>query len=109
MTDKKKRVRARAVLVGPVFQPVVDKLDAGADPALVSTVIDVLDPVPDRIIRWREVIQLAGLSKSTIVRKMEAGTFPKSVILGRGRRPAVGWHLSEVRAWLRTRARSRTD
>jgi len=110
MTKKVKRVRARAVLVGPVFQPVVDKLDAGADPALVSTVIDVLDPVPDRIIRWPEVIRLAGLSKSTIVRKMKAGTFPRAVSLGgTGRRPAVGWHLSEVRAWLRTRARSRTD
>ncbi len=111
MTSKKKRVRARAVLVGDVFKPIVEALDSGASPeAIVSTVVDLVDADEDRNIRLPEVMRLTGLSKSTIGRKMEAGTFPRSVSLGgTGRRPHVGWHLREVRAWLRTRARSRTD
>ena len=108
MTTKKKRVRARAVLVGDVFKPIVDKLDAGASAeAIASTVVDIVDADEDRLVRLPEVMRLTGLSKSTIGRKMGRGTFPRSVSLGgTGRRPHVGWHLREVRAWLRTRARS---
>ena len=108
MTSKRKRVRARAVLVGDVFKPVVDKLDAGASAeAIASTVVDIVDADEDRLVRLPEVMRLTGLSKSTIGRKMGRGTFPRSVSLGgTGRRPHVGWHLRDVRAWLRTRARS---
>ncbi len=111
MTSKRKRVRARAVLVGDVFKPVVDKLDAGASAeAIASTVVDIVDADEDRVVRLPELLHLTGLSKSTIYRKIGRGTFPYPVSLGgTGRRPHVGWFLREVRAWLRTRARSRTD
>ena len=107
MTAKKKRVRARAVLVGDVFRPIVDKLDSGASAeAIVSTITDIVDADEDRLLRLPEVMQMCGLGRETIYARMKRGEFPRSVALGgTGRRPAVGWHLREVRAWLRGRTR----
>lgn len=106
MITKKQRVRARVILLGDVFQPVVDKIDAGASAeALASTLVDLVDRDDDELVRWATVIKLSGLSKSTINRLEAAGDFPQRVILGKGRRPAVGWHLREVRAWVRRRTR----
>ena len=104
---KRKRVRARVSLVGPVFQPILDRLDAGASPeAIASTIVDIVDADEDRLLRLPEVMAMSGLGRGTIYRKMECGTFPRSVSLGgTGRRPRVGWHLREVRAWLRKRTR----
>lgn len=55
-----------------------------------------------RIIRFEELQNLIGLSRSTVWRMEEDGTFPKRVTLSAG---AVGWHLHEVLEWLEQRQR----
>ena len=50
-----------------------------------------------RYLRIAEVIDKTGLSRRTIYRKMEAGTFPKTVKLSER---AVAWPEEKVEAWL---------
>ena len=110
--SKKRRVRARAVLAGDF--KIVDKLD---DPdatieSLASTAVDAIevarDQGGDRILRTNEVVEMVGISKQAIYARIRRSTFPKPVPLGGvGPRRAVGWLWSEVRAWLRERARER--
>ena len=105
MTTEKKRVRARRILVGDTFKPLVDKLDAGASAeALASTIVDIVDADEDRLVRLPEVLYLTGLSRSSILRKADSteDDFPSALRLGKSAR---GWHLWEVRSWLRTRAK----
>ena len=53
---------------------------------------------PDRILRLKTVLERTGLSRSTLYRKIESGTFPKNVQISiRG----VGWRESAVDAWVR--------
>lgn len=54
----------------------------------------------DKIIRLNEVMDMTGLSRSTIYRMMEKGDFPKSTPLGER---AIGWSMSEVQEWVQTR------
>ncbi|WP_135382101.1 helix-turn-helix transcriptional regulator [Vibrio tasmaniensis] len=49
------------------------------------------------IIRLPELLRLTGLSRPTIYRRMNAGTFPKQIMLGER---AVGWRAHEVNHWL---------
>lgn|GEM_PF-2080620 len=51
----------------------------------------------DRIVRLPECIKLSGLGKTSIYKKMAAGTFPSKRKLTAY---AVGWRLSEIEAWL---------
>lgn len=52
---------------------------------------------PERILRMRTVLQRTGLSRSTIYRKMKAGTFPQQLALtDHGR----GWHESAINRWV---------
>ncbi|WP_077262490.1 AlpA family transcriptional regulator [Vibrio campbellii] len=53
-----------------------------------------------RVLRLKEVINLTGLSKSSIYRYADGHEFPKAVSLG-GR--SVGWIESEVIQWLQGR------
>lgn len=57
-------------------------------------------PGRDRLIKLREVMALTGLSKSTLYRKIDAGTFPPPVVLGPR---AVACRESEVLAWIASR------
>ena len=50
-----------------------------------------------KLIRKNTVIEITGLSKSSIYDRMNAGQFPKSVPLG-GR--SVAWVESEVIEWV---------
>ncbi|EGQ8311725.1 AlpA family phage regulatory protein [Vibrio parahaemolyticus] len=50
-----------------------------------------------KIIRLKEVMNLTGLSKTSIYEFSSKNQFPKSVALG-GR--AVGWVESEVHSWI---------
>jgi len=50
-----------------------------------------------QLLRMRDIIRITGLSKATIYRQMDAGTFPKSIPLG-GR--VVGWEAREVQLWI---------
>ena len=57
-----------------------------------------------KVIRLKEVIELTGLSKSTIYRLTESNKFPKQLSLGER---SVGWLESEVNEWLENRINDR--
>ncbi|MGN6376436.1 MAG: helix-turn-helix transcriptional regulator [Sphingomonas sp.] len=50
-----------------------------------------------RILRLAAVLDRTGLSRSTLYRKVDAGTFPKQVRIAER---CVGWRESAVAAWL---------
>jgi prophage regulatory protein len=50
----------------------------------------------DKILRCQAVIELTGLSRSTLYEKMARGEFPKPKKLGRR---AVGWLRSDIAEW----------
>jgi prophage regulatory protein len=54
------------------------------------------------VIRYPEVRDLTGFSRSTIWRFEKAGQFPKRIALGRN---SVGWKAEEVAGWLDSRPR----
>ncbi|MEX3844303.1 helix-turn-helix transcriptional regulator [Paraburkholderia sp. BR10882] len=56
------------------------------------------------ILRRRQVEERTGLSRSTIYRRMQAGTFPLAVPLG-GR--LVGWRVADIEQFLESPARYR--
>ena len=53
---------------------------------------------PDRILRLNAVLDRTGLSRSTLYRKIEAGTFPAQVRIATR---CTGWRESAVSEWLR--------
>ena len=53
---------------------------------------------PDRILRINTVLERTGLSRSTMYRKMENGTFPGNIQISTR---CVGWRESGVNAWMR--------
>jgi prophage regulatory protein len=54
-------------------------------------------PEPDRIIRLTTVLHRTGLSRSTLYRKMEEGTFPRQFPISTN---GCGWHESAVNQWI---------
>jgi prophage regulatory protein len=54
----------------------------------------------DRIVRLPEVLQMTGVCSTTIWRLEKKDKFPKRIHIGR----AVGWRLSDLQAWIATRA-----
>ena len=54
----------------------------------------------ERLIRRREVEEIAGLSRSSIYRLMQDGEFPRPVRVGPA---AVRWRASDITAWLESR------
>lgn len=55
--------------------------------------------IHERLLRLNEVQQLSGLSRSTLERKEQQGTFPARVRLSRR---CVGWKLTEISKWIET-------
>ncbi|UVO49491.1 AlpA family phage regulatory protein [Sphingomonas sp. SUN019] len=53
---------------------------------------------PDRILRLNAVLDRTGLSRSTMYRKMQNGTFPQNLRISDR---CAGWRESAVDAWLR--------
>jgi len=53
---------------------------------------------PDRILRLNNVLDRTGLSRSTLYRKMQAGTFPKQVRIAAR---CAGWRESAINEWMR--------
>ena len=53
---------------------------------------------PDRILRLHAVLDRTGLSRSTLYRKVKAGTFPKNVQISTR---CAGWRESAIEAWMR--------
>lgn len=58
----------------------------------------------DALLRMAEVTRTTGLSRATLYRMMNAGTFPQAIPLTA---TAVGWLQSEVAAWIAGRVRQR--
>jgi len=54
------------------------------------------------IFRLPTVVQLVGLSRSTIYLLIQKNKFPKPVLLSER---AVGWKQSEIEAWLLSRTK----
>ena len=59
--------------------------------------------VQRQILRLKDVVELVGLSKTTIWRRMRAGEFPPAIRLGGPQTRAVGWKVTDVEAWLEQR------
>lgn len=53
---------------------------------------------PDRILRLNTVLDRTGLSRSTLYRKIQTGTFPKQVRIATR---CAGWRESAVNDWVR--------
>ena len=53
---------------------------------------------PDRILRIKTVLERTGLTRSTLYRKMDAGTFPKNTRISTR---CMGWRESVIAEWLR--------
>jgi len=57
-----------------------------------------MDQGSDRILRIRTVLERTGLSRSTLYRKIQNGTFPKQISISTR---CAGWRESAVAAWMR--------
>ena len=53
---------------------------------------------PERILRLKTVLDRTGLSRSTMYRKMQNGTFPKNIQISTR---CTGWRESAVNEWMR--------
>jgi len=53
---------------------------------------------PERILRLKGVLERTGLTRSTLYRKMQLGTFPKQLRISVR---CAGWRESDIEAWLR--------
>jgi prophage regulatory protein len=53
---------------------------------------------PERILRLNAVLDRTGLSRSTLYRKIQAGTFPKQIAISTR---CAGWRESAIEQWLR--------
>ncbi|MBB5022636.1 helix-turn-helix transcriptional regulator [Desulfurispira natronophila] len=56
-----------------------------------------MQPAIDPIIRMKDTVNLTGLSRSTIYRKMQDGSFPTSFKISKS---AAGWRMSTIRQWM---------
>ena len=61
---------------------------------------------PDRILRLKAVLERTGLSRSTVYRKMQQGSFPKNIQISDR---CTGWRQSKVDAWLESPMRYSDD
>ena len=52
----------------------------------------------DAILRLPAVLKLTGLSRSTLYRKIDQGTFPRQIKISER---CAGWRSSAIDAWLR--------
>ena len=58
--------------------------------------------IGDRIVRITEVCEITGLSRTTIWRRINDGSFPPSIPLGPQGTRARGWRLSNIQTWIDT-------
>lgn len=65
-----------------------------------NTNVSVINDAPDKILNVSQVIEITGLSRSTIWRLENKGNFPRRVSLSTCR---IGWRSLEVEQWLKTR------
>ena len=53
---------------------------------------------PDRILRINTVLERTGLSRSTLYRKIQQGTFPRQIAISTR---CAGWRASAVAEWMK--------
>ncbi len=53
---------------------------------------------PDRILRLNAVLDRTGLSRSTMYRKMQNGSFPRNIRISQR---CAGWRESAINEWTR--------
>jgi prophage regulatory protein len=53
----------------------------------------------DRFLRIAEVLRRTGLTRSTLYRKIAAGSFPRQVMISAR---CIGWRESAVNQWIRS-------
>ena len=53
-----------------------------------------------RILRLKQLVQLVGLSRSTVYRLIANGLFPRPLKIGMS---AVGWDTGDIELWLAER------
>lgn len=53
---------------------------------------------PDRILRINTVLERTGLSRSTLYRKIQEGSFPRQVRIAAR---CAGWRESSLKEWLK--------
>ena len=66
----------------------------------------MVDLTSMRILRWREVAPIVGVSRMTIARMEKTGAFPQRIRIGNG---SVGWLEYEAEAWLAQRMAVRVE
>lgn len=65
-----------------------------------------MSEAPERILRINTVLDRTGLSRATLYRKINDGTFPRQIKLSTR---CAGWHESAINAWLRSPIYYRVD
>ena len=64
----------------------------------------------DKYIKIGEIAKILNVSRTTIYRWMEEGSFPKPVHFGEARKNStIRWIQEEVEEWLKKRPREKTD
>ncbi len=58
----------------------------------------------NKILRLKQVIEITGLSKSTIYRWIKANQFPKPINLSH---VSVGWLCSDIQEWVQSKIEAR--
>lgn len=53
---------------------------------------------PERILRLKSVLTRTGLTRSTLYRKIEQGSFPRQIKISER---CVGWRQSAIDEWMR--------
>jgi predicted DNA-binding transcriptional regulator AlpA len=59
----------------------------------------------DRLLPWKQVKDITGLSRTTAWRLQKAGDFPAPLVISPGR---VGWLAGDVAAWTASRTPRRS-
>jgi prophage regulatory protein len=54
------------------------------------------------IIRWKQLKEMIGISRSTVERLEASNNFPKRIILSKN---SIGWYLEEIEEWIKNRKR----
>jgi prophage regulatory protein len=58
----------------------------------------MINETPDRMLRLKTVLDRTGLSRATLYRKIQNGTFPKQVRIAAR---CAGWRKSAVNDWMK--------
>jgi prophage regulatory protein len=67
---------------------------------------DKIQNTVHQIIKLPSVINITGISRTSIYNRIEEGTFPKQINLGER---SVGWVKSEILEWINVRIQARDE